>query len=304
MWQRVATTSCSHLSPHLRTIHKRSWSWQMWHTTPAFCLTALKLRKQNTLGAEPSGTLLFSAWRSRSSSILKQALTQHIQPHGLSPTFTCMFPKRSAAHWRDGSVLVWTQCSGQTDGKRPQSWRLWKLCHNVSQRGSYQTFPSLYRAIYEMRTAVLLLLAGLSVSSITSALKICAFNVQSFGESKANNQKVMGILLKVVWLAGLQQVQPHPRRDEPLRNLLLSLLLLLQRYFLAVTWLSFRRSETQKEKQFRLWSTISTGTTPVISPETARSGSENNKSNSSFSCWSLQIWQIQYVLLRSEWEAG
>ncbi|TDH10615.1 hypothetical protein EPR50_G00077580 [Perca flavescens] len=49
-----------------------------------------------------------------------------------------------------------------------------------------------------MRTAVLLFVVGLCVLNVTSSLKICAFNVQSFGESKANNKKVMGILLKEV----------------------------------------------------------------------------------------------------------
>lgn len=49
-----------------------------------------------------------------------------------------------------------------------------------------------------MRTAVLLFVAGLCVLNATSSLKICAFNVQSFGESKANNKKIMGILLKVL----------------------------------------------------------------------------------------------------------
>lgn len=48
-----------------------------------------------------------------------------------------------------------------------------------------------------MRTPVLLVL-GLFFLHITSCLKICAFNIQSFGESKANNKKVMGILLKVL----------------------------------------------------------------------------------------------------------
>lgn len=50
-----------------------------------------------------------------------------------------------------------------------------------------------------MRTAVLLFVVGLCVLNVTAALKICAFNVQSFGESKANNKKVMGILLKVLF---------------------------------------------------------------------------------------------------------
>uniref|UniRef100_A0A4W6CHJ9 Deoxyribonuclease I-like 1-like n=1 Tax=Lates calcarifer TaxID=8187 RepID=A0A4W6CHJ9_LATCA len=50
-----------------------------------------------------------------------------------------------------------------------------------------------------MRTAVLLLVAGLCLLNVTSSLKICAFNIQSFGEAKANNKKVMGILLKVFY---------------------------------------------------------------------------------------------------------
>ncbi len=63
------------------------------------------------------------------------------------------------------------------------------------------TLAFTYRAktLGKMRTAVLLLVVGLCVFDITSSLKICAFNVQSFGESKANNKKVMGILLKVVF---------------------------------------------------------------------------------------------------------
>lgn len=52
--------------------------------------------------------------------------------------------------------------------------------------------------ICNMRAGELLILVGLCVLfCAASSLKICAFNVQSFGESKANNQKVMSILLKV-----------------------------------------------------------------------------------------------------------
>lgn len=63
-------------------------------------------------------------------------------------------------------------------------------------------FSFTYRVIIlkKMRTAVLLFAVGLSALNIASALKICAFNVQSFGESKANNKKVMGILLKVLYM--------------------------------------------------------------------------------------------------------
>lgn len=50
----------------------------------------------------------------------------------------------------------------------------------------------------KMRTPVLLLVAGLVAFNAALSLKICAFNVQSFGEAKVNNKKVVGILLKVL----------------------------------------------------------------------------------------------------------
>ncbi|XP_034550791.1 deoxyribonuclease I-like 1-like [Notolabrus celidotus] len=58
-----------------------------------------------------------------------------------------------------------------------------------------------------MRTTGLLLAVGLCVLNITSSLKICAFNVQSFGESKAHNKKVMGILLKILSRCDLCLIQ-------------------------------------------------------------------------------------------------
>ncbi|KAF6724707.1 Deoxyribonuclease gamma [Oryzias melastigma] len=59
-----------------------------------------------------------------------------------------------------------------------------------------------------MRAAELLILAGLcALLCVTSSLKICAFNVQSFGPSKANNQKVMTILLKILSRCDLCLIQ-------------------------------------------------------------------------------------------------
>ncbi|XP_038161838.1 deoxyribonuclease I-like 1-like isoform X2 [Cyprinodon tularosa] len=58
-----------------------------------------------------------------------------------------------------------------------------------------------------MRIAGLLLFIGLCVFGVTSSLKICAFNVQSFGESKANNKRVMGLLLKIVSRCDLCLIQ-------------------------------------------------------------------------------------------------
>ncbi|XP_056240002.1 deoxyribonuclease I-like 1-like [Seriola aureovittata] len=58
-----------------------------------------------------------------------------------------------------------------------------------------------------MRTAVLLFVMGFCVLNVTSSLKICAFNIQSFGEAKANNKKVMGILLKILSRCDLCLIQ-------------------------------------------------------------------------------------------------
>lgn len=62
-----------------------------------------------------------------------------------------------------------------------------------------------------MRSLAVLFVLGLFVLHITSCLKICAFNIQSFGESKANNKKVMGILLKVLWA---HQEQQPPQKNK------------------------------------------------------------------------------------------
>ncbi|KAM4736784.1 deoxyribonuclease I-like 1-like [Anableps anableps] len=58
-----------------------------------------------------------------------------------------------------------------------------------------------------MRAAGLLFVVGLCVFSVTASLKICAFNVQSFGESKANNKRVMGVLLKILSRCDLSLIQ-------------------------------------------------------------------------------------------------
>ncbi|XP_008411541.2 deoxyribonuclease I-like 1-like isoform X3 [Poecilia reticulata] len=54
---------------------------------------------------------------------------------------------------------------------------------------------------------LLLLVIGLCAFSVASSLKICAFNVQSFGESKANNKRVMGVLLKILSRCDLSLIQ-------------------------------------------------------------------------------------------------
>ncbi|XP_053173919.1 deoxyribonuclease I-like 1-like [Scomber japonicus] len=71
-----------------------------------------------------------------------------------------------------------------------------------------------------MRTAVLLFVVGLCVLNVTLSLKICAFNVQSFGESKANNKKVMGILQKILSRCDLCLIQEvRDSKGEAIRTL-------------------------------------------------------------------------------------
>uniref|UniRef100_A0A665UML4 Deoxyribonuclease n=1 Tax=Echeneis naucrates TaxID=173247 RepID=A0A665UML4_ECHNA len=59
----------------------------------------------------------------------------------------------------------------------------------------------------KLLTALLLFVSGLCALNVTSSLKICAFNIQSFGEAKANNKKVMGILLKILSRCDLCLIQ-------------------------------------------------------------------------------------------------
>ncbi|XP_031422351.1 deoxyribonuclease I-like 1-like isoform X3 [Clupea harengus] len=59
-----------------------------------------------------------------------------------------------------------------------------------------------------MRYLILLMcLVGLCLWPTTLSLKICAFNVQSFGEAKANNKKVMAILTKIIARCDLCLIQ-------------------------------------------------------------------------------------------------
>lgn len=58
-----------------------------------------------------------------------------------------------------------------------------------------------------MRSAILLLVGGFCLLNAAYSLKICAFNVQSFGEAKAHNKKVMGILLKILSRCDLSLIQ-------------------------------------------------------------------------------------------------
>lgn len=189
-------------------------------------------------------------WRSTSSTQICSSC--------LSPTFTCMFPKYTAGHWRDGSLLGRGQSPGETDGqgRRSAGFVFLYRCFTTWQRGSCQTLLLVtgWWSFAKMRTAVLLFAVGLCVLNVTAALKICAFNVQSFGESKANNKKVMGILLKVLFCLWTQQVEQRPHDTTRILFLVSP-----PRFSLGATCVWFRRSVTLKGKQYELWWRIWTG---------------------------------------------
>ncbi|XP_076131965.1 deoxyribonuclease I-like 1-like isoform X1 [Alosa pseudoharengus] len=59
-----------------------------------------------------------------------------------------------------------------------------------------------------MKSLILLMcLLGLCLWPTTLSLKICAFNIQSFGEAKASNKKVMDILVKIIARCDLCLIQ-------------------------------------------------------------------------------------------------
>lgn len=48
-----------------------------------------------------------------------------------------------------------------------------------------------------MRSPLLVCFVGLCFCTSVISLKICAFNIKSYGEAKASNKRVMEILIKV-----------------------------------------------------------------------------------------------------------
>lgn len=120
--------------------------------------------------------------------------------------------------WSGVSLLVKLKVRGCKPGADGSG----GLC-NMSQydKEDLAKLSFLYRVINicKMRTSVLLFVAGLCVLNGISSLKICAFNVQSFGESKANNKRVMGMLLKVLYCVCIQRAGRHLRDTRQLRNL-------------------------------------------------------------------------------------
>lgn len=98
-----------------------------------------------------------------------------------------------------------------------------------------------------MRTAVLLLVAGLCVLNAALCLKICAFNVQSFGEAKAHNKKVMAILLKILSRCDLSLIQEvRDSKGEAIKALVKA----LSRYDISNSY-SYLQSERLGRKSYK-----------------------------------------------------
>ncbi|KAK7878558.1 hypothetical protein WMY93_030394 [Mugilogobius chulae] len=111
------------------------------------------------------------------------------------PTFTWSLPENSIDIQSDANIFTF----GQSQTKRAAE----STC--------------------EMRTLVLLVL-GLCLCNSALCLKICAFNVQSFGEAKVHNKKVMSILLKILSRCDLSLIQEvRDSKGEAIRALVKSL---------------------------------------------------------------------------------
>ncbi|NP_001002403.1 deoxyribonuclease I-like 1-like precursor [Danio rerio] len=75
-----------------------------------------------------------------------------------------------------------------------------------------------------MRPPLLLCFIGLCLWTCVISLKICAFNIQSYGEAKASNTRVMEILTKIISRCDLSLIQEvRDSRGEAISALLMSL---------------------------------------------------------------------------------
>lgn len=94
---------------------------------------------------------------------------------------------------------------------------------------------------------MLLLVAGLCVLNAALCLKICAFNVQSFGEAKAHNKKVMAILLKILSRCDLSLIQEvRDSKGEAIKALVKA----LSRYDISNSY-SYLQSERLGRKSYK-----------------------------------------------------
>uniref|UniRef100_A0A672PDR2 Deoxyribonuclease n=1 Tax=Sinocyclocheilus grahami TaxID=75366 RepID=A0A672PDR2_SINGR len=75
-----------------------------------------------------------------------------------------------------------------------------------------------------MRSPLLVCFVGLCLWTSVISLKICAFNIQSYGEAKASNKRVMEILIKIISRCDLSLIQEvRDSRGEAISALLMNL---------------------------------------------------------------------------------
>ncbi|XP_052418696.1 deoxyribonuclease I-like 1-like [Carassius gibelio] len=75
-----------------------------------------------------------------------------------------------------------------------------------------------------MKSSLLICFVGLCFWTSVISLKICAFNIQSYGEAKASNKRVMGILIKIISRCDLSLIQEvRDSRGEAVPALLMNL---------------------------------------------------------------------------------
>ncbi|XP_050973812.1 deoxyribonuclease I-like 1-like isoform X2 [Labeo rohita] len=75
-----------------------------------------------------------------------------------------------------------------------------------------------------MKSPLLICFVGLCFWTSVISLKICAFNIQSYGEAKASNKRVMEILVKIISRCDLSLIQEvRDSKGEAVSALLMSL---------------------------------------------------------------------------------
>jgi len=135
MWKyMVVTTSYTFIQ------HKCSWSWQTWLRAASIVWLHSNLETKPT-----QSCTLWVGWSHCSlySVVLtvpdkapfsNSTDTAHPQLLSLTSAFTCMFPKYISAHWRDESLLAWSQSPSDrlTEGKRWQWMYLLRLKVSVT----------------------------------------------------------------------------------------------------------------------------------------------------------------------------
>lgn len=194
-------------------------------------------------------------WRSTSSTQICSSC--------LSPTFTCMFPKYTAGHWRDGSLRIRGQSPGETGAQGKSLRRSEEFFLRVSQCDK----EDLAKLSFSLQGGVILR-KDEDCSSAVCCRVVCL-------ERHSCPEDLRFQRSELWWIEGKQQeghgdstegtflcVNTTSRAKSTWNHTVdgsYLLLLLPPRFSLGATCVWFRRSETLKEKQYKLWWRIWTG---------------------------------------------